>query len=224
MTTKAVVLISGGLDSVYNLYESNKVWPGQVRALFFNYGQKAFESEKKAAHFFTSALQIPLETLDLSSIFKWSENSLTSIHQSIPTDQVNIESEQASIESARQVWVANRNGVLLNVAAAYAESINAPYIIPGFNREEAATFADNSVEYIQKMNECFKLSTRNQVEIRCFSQDMNKNQIISHAHALGADLEQIWSCYFSADKMCGNCESCQRFLRAFESLKKEKSF
>ncbi len=221
MSIKAVVLISGGLDSVFNLYKASVTWPGEVEGLFLNYGQKAHDAEKNAALYFTKQLNIPLETLDISSVFKWSQNSLTSLTESIPTTEVDIESEAASIQSAQRVWVANRNGVLLNVAAAFAESRGADRIVPGFNREEAQTFADNSVEYIEKMNQCFKLSTRNQVEIQCFSQLMDKKEIIRSLQVFGADLDRVWSCYFNGLKPCGECESCQRFTRARKSLLKE---
>lgn len=214
MEIKAVVLLSGGLDSVFNLYEANRRWPGQVLALNINYGQRAYESEKRAAQYFADDLKLPVQVLDLSSVFSFDKSSLTSDEKEVPTDSVDIASAEASQESAKKVWVSNRNGVLLNVAACLAESLGASIVIPGFNAEEAATFPDNSVEYIEKMNASLKMSTSNAVQIQCFSQEMDKAEIVSACLQLGVDLDSIWSCYFPGEKPCGKCESCQRLKRA----------
>lgn len=211
---KALVLLSGGLDSVYNLYEVHNRWPGQVSALFFTYGQRALVPERSAAQHFAQDLRIDLQDIDISSLFKMDSSALTSIQTEVPTDGVNIESLEASKESMKSVWVANRNGVFLNVGACLAEIMGADLVVPGFNAEEAQTFPDNSVEYIHKMNECLKMSTRNQVQIECFSQDLNKSQIVKKARELDVDLSRLWSCYHAGDRPCGRCESCQRLARA----------
>ncbi len=215
---KAVVLLSGGLDSVYNLYAAEKRWPGQVRAVFFNYGQKAFEAEKKAATDFSNNLKIDLQVSDISSLFSGDKSSLTSSNQ-VPTDEVDIESAEASQASAKKVWVSNRNGVFLNIGACFAEKWGADFVVPGFNAEEAETFPDNSEEYIEKMNACLKMSTSNGVQIHCFSQKMQKSEIVKESLKLGVDLDRIWSCYHAGEKLCGKCESCQRFVRAVISNK-----
>ena len=67
---KALVLLSGGLDSVYNLYAANKKWPGKVTAVIFNYGQKAWTNELQAAQFFSRDLSVDLQTIDIKSVFK----------------------------------------------------------------------------------------------------------------------------------------------------------
>lgn len=218
MSFQAVVLLSGGLDSVFNLYAAHQKWPGQVLALNLNYGQKAWESEKNAALWFAERLSIPMQTLDIANVFLGGKSALTSDEQVIPTLEVDINSAEASAESALKVWVANRNGVLLNIAACLAEKVGAQFIVPGFNAEEAATFPDNSVAYIEKMNECFKYSTSNGVQIHCFSQLLNKSEIIKQLVAMESDLSHVWSCYYSGSEVCGQCESCQRYQRAFKSL------
>ena len=218
MSIKALVLLSGGLDSVYNLYAANKKWPGQVSAVFFNYGQKALDNELKAASLFTQNLNIPMQVIDLTGVFSGDPSSLTS-ESLIPTTEVDIESPSASVASAQSVWVANRNGVFLNVAACLAEKMGISWIVPGFNREEAETFPDNSEDYIEKINSTLLLSTANGVQVFCFSQKLDKSQIIVQAKALGVTLEKIWSCYHSGGVQCGRCESCQRFNRAMKNMK-----
>ena len=232
MKTQAVVLLSGGLDSVFNLYLAHKEWSGDVVCLCLNYGQKAWEQELSAAQFFTSELKVPLQVIDITKIFQGGKSSLTSVEHSVPTDEVNIESEQASVSSAEKVWVPNRNGVFLNIAACEAEKLEAQWIVPGFNAEEAATFPDNSIEYIEKVNACLKLSTANGVQVKCFSQSMNKVDIIKGLDNMGVNLDQIWSCYKNGSEICGECESCQRFCeqkrpslrKIMEALWLKKSF
>lgn len=219
MGIRSLVLLSGGLDSVCSLYAAHQKWQGQIAAIVINYGQKAWKKEWLAAEFFANDLEIQLYTLDLVPLFQWSANALTSDQVAVPTSEVNIESLDSSIQSAQKVWVANRNGVFLNVAASLAESLNADFIVPGFNAEEAQTFPDNSVEYIEKMNACLKMSTANGVQIHCFTQSMNKEEIMQHAFALGIAVDRIWPCYFAGETLCGECESCQRFNRAKKRAK-----
>lgn len=214
MEIQGIVLLSGGLDSVYNLYRAYQEWGRALKAVNFNYGQKAFAAENKAAMHFCGELKISLQTFDISNLFLGDHNALTNAEKMPPTLEVNIESHESSVKTAEKVWVANRNGVLLNAAATVAEIHGASWIIPGFNAEEAATFPDNSVEYIEKMNACLKLSTANAVQIHCFSQAMVKEEMVAELRKMGVSLDSIWSCYFGGDQPCGQCESCQRFARA----------
>lgn len=212
MDPKALVLVSGGLDSVYNLYAACEKWPDRVMALLFNYGQKAWNNERKATRFFTESRQIPLKIVDLSFLFKQTSSALIS-SKPIPKN-VNIADYETSRQSAQKVWVSNRNGVFLNVAACLAESLGIGWIVPGFNSEEALTFPDNSQEYIRKMNACLQLSTFNGVQIHCFSGHLDKSQIVGRSLEFGIDMEKLWPCYDSGLEICGICESCKRFLRA----------
>lgn len=220
MSVQSIVLLSGGLDSVYNLYRACEEWPQQVHALSFNYGQRAWPAEKKAAVLFCQRLGIPHHEIDLTAIFANDSSSLTSEKKQVPTTEVDIHSLDQSHKTAEKVWVSNRNGVLLNVAAAWAESLGAQWIVPGFNAEEAATFPDNSVDFIEQMNQCLKFSTANGVQVRCFSQDMHKSEIAQSLVEKGAAMGDIWSCYFDGETPCGACESCQRFQRALRSTQK----
>ena len=217
METKAVVLLSGGLDSTVNLYSAFKEW-GDVLALSFHYGQKAFPQELKAATYFCGELGIPHKLMDLREIFSWDQSSLTQLGKDVPTDSVDIESESASKESAAAVWVSNRNGVFLNIAACVAESLKASFIVPGFNKEEAATFPDNSVDFIDATNRALSFSTANRVEVRCFTQKMDKEKIVQEALKLEIPLAKIWPCYHAGESRCGRCESCQRFERALKKV------
>jgi 7-cyano-7-deazaguanine synthase len=120
----------------------------------------------------------------------------------------------AGTESMKAVWVANRNGVFLNVAAAFAESMGESRVFVGFNLEEAATFPDNSEGYLNALNSALAFSTRNEVKVASYTTHWNKARILEEALQIGLPLDLVWSCYESGPERCWKCESCKRSERA----------
>jgi 7-cyano-7-deazaguanine synthase len=102
----------------------------------------------------------------------------------------------------------------LTVAAGYAESLEASSVIVGFNREEAATFPDNSISYLVAIEKALFYSTKNHVKVICPTRTLDKKQIVRLAKERNFPFELLWSCYQNGNKMCGKCESCQRLKRA----------
>lgn len=212
----AIVLLSAGLDSSYNLVKAKEEF-GKVLALTFNYGQKAALREIERSANLCSYYGLDHQVLELSWFKDISQSALTKENVVPPQGlQVAIADQEISEQTARSVWVPNRNGVFLNIGAAFAESLGAHYIIPGFNKEEASTFPDNSQEFVAAMNEALSFSTKGQVEVRCYSAEMNKAEIMAAVLSLSLPLEFLWPCYLGGESICGQCESCQRFLRARE--------
>lgn len=211
--TKSVVLLSSGLDSTVNLYEAREK-SRVVLALTFNYGQRAAERELQQASMIAENAGIPHKILDLRWFAEFTKTSLINRENDVPTTSVSIDDMKASSESAKAVWVPNRNGIFLNIGAAFAEGLGAKWIVPGFNIEEGATFPDNTQGYLDSLTEAFSFSTSNHVEAICFTTKLNKTQIVRRGRELGAPFNQMWPCYLSGAKPCGQCESCQRFDRA----------
>ena len=120
--------------------------------------------------------------------------------------------------SLDEVWIPNRNGVFLNVAAAYAERYGCDTVVTGFNREEAEEFPDNSAEYVDRVNRSLEMSTRNRVRVESFTIDLDKPAILKLGLELKAPLSIIWSCYRSGERMCGHCASCVRLRAALATL------
>ena len=87
-------------------------------------------------------------------------------------------------------------------------------MIPGFNKEEAATFPDNSQDFLDAMSESLGFSTANQVKAKCYTTGLLKPQIYRRALDLNVKTQFIWPCYESGEEHCKQCESCQRFYRA----------
>lgn len=214
MKPRSVVLLSSGLDSTVNLYEAKQV-SDVVLTITFDYGQRAAAREIYSASQLSSKLGVSHKVLDLSWFKEFTQTSLVNHSKEIPTSSsVKIDDLKQSGVTAKAVWVPNRNGIFLNIAAAFAEGLKADWIVPGFNAEEAATFPDNSQGYLEAATHAFSYSTSNKVQVKCFTTQMTKTQIVARGRELDVDFDSVWPCYFGEVTPCGQCESCQRFKRA----------
>jgi 7-cyano-7-deazaguanine synthase len=208
----AVVLASGGLDSIVNLYQAAKVSRVKL-ALTFDYGQRAAKKEAESAAFHCQKLNIPHRVLDVTWFREFTTSALVNRSRAVPSEMSLDDAEVLKL-TAEAVWVPNRNGIMLNIAAGYAEGLGAEFVVPGFNVEEALTFPDNSQGFVDSMNAALKFSTNNKVRVHCFTTGLNKPQIVGLAVELGVDMEKLWPCYNDGAEICGECESCLRFKRA----------
>lgn len=213
-----IVLLSGGLDSTVNLFAAAAAGPVKL-ALTFDYGQRAAESEIRQSRLLCQHLDITHHVIELQWLRQITRTSLVNRAANVPVGEaVGIHDLQKSFETAKAVWVPNRNGVFLNIAASFAESMGADYIVPGFNKEEAATFPDNTPEFMSALDHSFSFSTASGVKVKCFTEHMNKAEIVRLGMQLGVPFELVWPCYFEGDEICGQCESCQRYGSAIEAV------
>lgn len=214
MSSKSVVLLSAGLDSTVNLFESHQQDQVQL-VLSFNYGQKAAKKEVQQAALISKLLHLKHQVVDIPFVKQFGKSALIDDQIKIPTSsEVQIDHRATSQKTAKSVWVPNRNGILLNIAAGFAEAVGADFIIPGFNAEEAATFPDNSLEFMKKLDQSFYYSTSNHVQVKCYTVNMNKTEIVKRGKELQVPFKELWPCYFDGEKICGQCESCLRYQRA----------
>ncbi len=221
---KVVVLLSSGLDSTVNAFEAMKHHHEIVLALTFDYGQKAAVKEIESAREMAQYLNIPHKVVQLPWFKDFNASSLIVKDKQVPIgSQVSIDDSSMSAESAKSVWVPNRNGIFVNIAAAYAEALGADAVIPGFNAEEAATFPDNSRDFLEQSTKALWYSTANHVTVGCYTAHLRKPDIVRLGQGLQVPWELTWPCYFAGDKWCGECESCQRARRAFDSAKVDVS-
>jgi 7-cyano-7-deazaguanine synthase len=214
---RSVVLLSGGLDSAANLaFCAERDEP--VLALTVDYGQRAFEPELRAARALSAHYGVKHEALELKWLGALGGSSLTSPSQAVPEVAAELlDDARVTQASAKAVWVPNRNGVLINAAAAYAERLQASRVVVGFNAEEAATFPDNSGAYLEAATRALGYSTASgSVSVHCYTTEWNKRRIVSELRSLGREFPfgLVWSCYHGGEKPCGACESCRRFARA----------
>lgn len=214
---KAVVLLSSGLDSTVNLYEARKA--GEVvLAVTFDYGQRAAQKEIEYSQKMTNELGVPHKVVALDFFKDFGVSSLVDTTKKLPlNDDVSIDDLKISQASAKSVWVPNRNGIFLNIAAGFAEALKADFVIPGFNLEEATTFPDNTQGFLDQLSQSFFFSTSNKVKARCYTTSLNKIEIVKRGIQLGVNFKSVWPCYQALQKPCGACESCKRAKRAFEA-------
>ncbi|WP_321431312.1 7-cyano-7-deazaguanine synthase QueC [uncultured Methanolobus sp.] len=216
----AIALLSSGLDSVTSVAAVLEKTDVKM-ALIFNYGQRAVEREIQNSIKICEHFGLDYRILDITWMQEITNTSLVNTDTDVPKLSMEEISDDAdpsiTVESANAVWVPNRNGILINIAAAYAESMDCEYVVVGFNKEEAVTFPDNSLEFITAIDDSLSYSTQNGVKVLAPLIGMDKKEIVSRAIELKAPLEYSWSCYHGADAPCGECESCTRRRRAFEA-------
>jgi len=208
---RAVAVLSGGLDSVVSLAAGLETLDVRL-AIHFDYGQRARASERASVIAVVSYYQLPLREVDV----RW----LRAL--SPPGMREGAGEGDGDLQALDDVWVPNRNGVFLNIAAAFAESYGCEVVITGFNREEAAEFPDNTPAYVERLNAALGYSTRSGVEVTSFTQDLDKREILWRGTELGAPLSLIWSCYRSGERMCGRCASCRRLRLALDALPEDR--
>ncbi|SDF85750.1 7-cyano-7-deazaguanine synthase [Methanolobus vulcani] len=213
-------MLSSGLDSVTSVAAVLEKTDIKM-ALIFSYGQRAVKREIQNSIKVCEHFGLEYRVLDITWMQEITNTSLVNTDTDVPKLSLEEISEDAdpsiTVESAKAVWVPNRNGILINIAAAYAESMDCDYVIVGFNKEEAVTFPDNSPEFITAIDDSLSYSTQNGVKVLAPLIGMDKKEIVARAIELKAPLEYSWSCYHGADVPCGECESCTRRRRAFEA-------
>ncbi len=230
MHQNAVVLLSGGLDSVTCLYWA-KARYASITAVSFNYGQR-HNSELVAAKSIAERAKVSHRIIDID-IAQLGGSSLTDYSMSIPdgdadkfpsqsTDQKLSETDNEAIPNT---YVPARNTIFLSYALAVAEVTDANHIVIGVSSVDYSGYPDCRPEYIAAFEQMANLATKAAVSGRRLSiqtplQQLSKAQTIELGLALGVDYGQTISCY-QADAnglACGICDSCtlrrQGFIQA----------
>jgi 7-cyano-7-deazaguanine synthase len=210
---KAVILLSGGLDSATALamamdqgYESY--------ALSFNYGQRHAAELTAAAKIANAFNVIEHKTIDLD---------LTQIGGSALTDN-NIDVPESPTEGIPVTYVPARNTIFLSYALAWAEVLEINNIFIGVNAVDYSGYPDCRPEYIQAFERMANLATKTGVEgskltIHTPLIDLSKADIIQQGSQLNVDYALTISCY-QVDKdgaACGVCDSCRFRKEGFEN-------
>jgi 7-cyano-7-deazaguanine synthase len=200
---KAVVLVSGGLDSVTALAMA-QAEGFDCYALSVDYGQR-HRSELDAAKRVTSAAGVTLKVLPLD---------LRTIGGSALTDDIEVPEQETS--GIPVTYVPARNTILLSLALAYAEVLGADDIFIGVNAVDYSGYPDCRPEFIEAYQAMARLATKAGVEggeitVHTPLIDLTKAEIVQRGIALGVDYSMTVSCY-QADgegRACGVCDSCR---------------
>lgn len=215
MGKKAIILLSGGLDSAVTAYlAKNKEY--ELSALSFCYGQQ-HDKEITAAKSISSSLSIAdhvLFSIELSqfggsSLFK---NSTLSIAK--PDDV------QMIGQHIPDTYIPGRNTIFLSIALAFAETRDADAIFTGVTAMDYSGYPDCRPEYIKAFQHLANLATKKallgkKTLIKTPLINLNKAEIIKLGAQLNVPFKDTWSCYNGREKACGQCESCQLRLQGF---------
>lgn len=208
---KSIILLSGGLDSLVSLGILHKKLDIEL-AITFDYGQKSANKEIAASKRICEYYNIKHQVIKLDWLKNITKTAIVSDAE-IPK----IKNGNDFNQSAKLVWVPNRNGLFLNIAASFADSFGYENIIIGANKEEAATFPDNTKEFIDRINEEFQYSTLQKPKVVAPLINYDKNDIVKVALEQKIPLELTMSCYEDVQGHCAECESCIRLKQALKS-------
>lgn len=194
---KAVVLLSGGLDSTTVLYYA-KEKGFDCFCLIFDYGQR-HKKEIEAARKIAKKAGFPFKILKLSFPFK--NSSLLNMSLKIPS------ANSARKTALPSTYVPGRNTIFLSHALSLAESIKASAIFIGANEIDYSGYPDCRPDYLRAWQRLVN-SLGLEIKIQAPLIHMNKAQIVELGQKLGAPLDLTWSCYRGGKKPCGKCDSC----------------
>ncbi len=211
---KAIVLLSGGLDSTTNLAIARQEG-FDLYCMTFYYGQRhdcELNASKRAANMFSVAehrlIRIDLRQFGGSAL----------------TDDIDVPDYEASSEGAIPVtYVPARNTIFLSYALAWAEVIGCRDIFIGVNAVDYSGYPDCRPEYIAAFEKMANLATRagvsgEKMTIHTPLMTLTKSEIIKKGTALNVDYSQTHSCYNPDENelACGTCDSCVLRKKGFE--------
>jgi len=207
---KAVVLISGGMDSA--LCAAIAARDGySIAALHLDYGQRTQEKELDcfnsiAAHYGA------VETLVVDGRY------FSSIGGSSLTDSsIAIGKADPGSAAIPSTYVPFRNGNILAIAVSWAEVIGAEAIFIGAMQLDSSGYPDCRREFFEAFSAAVNLGTKPETRIAIITplMDMTKKDIVTEGMKLGVPFDLTWSCYQDSDTACGVCDSCALRLRGF---------
>ena len=210
---KAVVLLSGGLDSTTALYWA-KSRGYAVEALAVDYGQR-HRRELSAAAGVAKAAKVPLHTMRLP--LPWLKtSSLVDSRKKLP-DVALAKIGRGAIPST---YVPGRNTMFLSVALSLADTVGAEAIVIGANALDYSGYPDCRPAFIR----AFELTARHgskrgaegkTLKIHAPLLKLDKKGIVALAKKVKAPLEKTWSCYAGGKRPCGRCDSCKLRAKGF---------
>ncbi len=210
---KAIVLLSGGLDSTTTLY-----WAldqgYRCQALIFDYGQR-HKKEIKTAVMIAKGARVPYEILKIN--LAWKGSALLDKKVKLPTGRA----LEKMAEEVPPTYVPGRNIIFLSFALSFAEATGANAILIGANAVDYSGYPDCRPSFYRAYQRVIDTGTKAGISrrtIRIITPliKLSKAQIIKLGRQLGAPIEATWSCYQGGKKPCGKCDSCRIREKGFQ--------
>ena len=214
---KAVVLLSGGMDScVCAAIARERHGAKNIALLHAGYGQRTQQRERRAfeeiADFYGVSQRLVVQLDHFRAI---GGSALTDTKIAVPENELGATGPHGS--AIPVTYVPFRNAHFLSVAVSWAEAIGARAVYIGAVAEDSSGYPDCRAEYYQVFQELVRVGTRpeTQIEIATPVITLKKSEIIRRGIDLGAPLQLTWSCYQNEDRACGASDSCLLRLQAF---------
>jgi len=207
VSRKAVIILSGGMDSstlIYDLLDQKYI----IHAVTFDYGQR-HKKEISCATKTCERLKVPQKIIDVTVLNDLAPSSLTRTDWEVP------EGNYAD-DNMKQTVVPNRNMVLLSLAAAFAIGIKSNHLFYGAHAGDHAIYPDCRPSFVSAMTTAFHLCDWNDLTLSAPYLQMSKGDIVKRGLSLGVDYSNTWTCYKGGEKSCGKCGSCDERLAAFK--------
>lgn len=199
---KAVVLLSGGLDSATTLYAAQERG-FQVHCLIFDYGQR-HRREIRSAQRIAKRAHCPATVIKIR--LPWKGSSLLDKKKALPQ-------KREIFKGIPSTYVPARNTIFLSFALSYAEAIGASRIFIGANAVDFSGYPDCRPKFYQAFNKLSGLATKRGIEHKAIKIEtpligLKKSEIIKQGLKRGVPYQLTWSCYEGGKRPCGQCDSC----------------
>lgn len=212
MIKRAVILLSGGMDSLVTTAIA-KQENDELYFLHANYGQKTEVKEQECFDDLVKHYQ-PKDVLnvDLTYLKQIGGTSL------IDTDKHIKDHDVDKAHLVPDTYVPFRNGNLIVIATSWAEVIGAQSVYIGAVEEDSSGYPDCRESFYKALNKAIDLGTKDEtkIEIKIPIIHKTKAEIIKMGKELNAPFQFSWSCYRNNDVACGTCDSCHLRLKAFQ--------
>lgn len=214
---KAVVLLSGGMDScVCTAIARERHGAENLALLHASYGQRTQNRERRAfeqiANFYGVRDRLIVQLDHFRAI---GGSALTDERIAVPENELGTSGPHGG--AIPVTYVPFRNAHFLSVAVSWAEAMGAGAIYIGAVAEDSSGYPDCRPEYYRVFQELICAGTRPETQIEIITPviALKKSEIIRRGVELGAPLHLTWSCYQDEEAACGACDSCLLRLRAF---------
>lgn len=203
----ALIVLSGGMDSVTMLYEyADSI----ALAVNFNYGANHNAREAECARYNCRKLGIELVEIDLAFMGQYFESSLLSGADAIPSGHY-------EDENMRSTVVPFRNGIMLSVAAGLAESRGLKAVMIANHGGDHAIYPDCRPGFVKAMGRAIAEGTYEGIDLRAPYTDISKADIARRGARLGVDYSHTYSCYRGGEHHCGTCGTCVERREALDA-------
>jgi 7-cyano-7-deazaguanine synthase len=215
--TKAVVLLSGGMDScVCVAIARERHGADSIALLHASYGQRTQERERRAFEAIADSYDVRQRlVVKLDHFRAIGGSALTDTNIAVPENELGAPGPHGG--EIPVTYVPFRNAHFLSVAVSWAEAIGAGAVYIGAVAEDSSGYPDCRAEYYKVFQELARVGTRPETQIEIVTPviEMKKSEIIRRGIELRAPLHLSWSCYQNEDQACGVCDSCLLRLKAF---------